>query len=146
MMNIRARFFRELRIAVLLLSICFAIGGRLSARAATTLFADGFEQGLNGWQRGDNNPSSGLVFWDVVDSAFGAEGTHSGTNKVYCAGVGYAGTSASPTYINDMTAYLLRTLDLTGVTNATLNFWYKIPGIETSYDFAKVFLDNTELW
>ena len=60
--------------------------------------------------------------------------------------VNRAGTSSAPSYQNDTTAYLLRSLDLTGYTNATLTFWSKIPGIESSYDFAGVFIDNFQLW
>ncbi len=125
--------------------LCIALTGQ-AARAATTNFFEGFESGLTNWVVGDGNPNDTPAYWGIVNSSFGGEGTHSGSFKAYCAGTGYAGTAASPAYRDSMTAYLARTINLGGYTNATLSFWYKLPGIEGSYDFARVFIGTTELW
>lgn len=119
-----------------------------SAVAQNVIFSDSFENGLVGWQTGDNNigEPGGVCYWGVVDSAFGGEPARTGTNKVYCAAVGYAGTALSPNYRPNMAAYMLRSLDLTGYTNATLSFWFRIPQIETGYDFGKVYIDDALLW
>src|SRR5881296_3089216 len=116
------------------------------ARGATTNFYDGFETGLGSWAVGDANAVDTPAYWGRVDSTFGGEGTHGGAFKAYCAGTGYAGTSTSPTYRNNMSAYLQRTINLAGYTNATLSFWHKIPGIESGYDAARVVVDSTEMW
>ncbi len=117
-----------------------------SASATTTNFVESFESGLTNWIVGDGNPAGTPAYWGVVNSAFGGEGTHSGSFKAYCAAFGYVGTTANPAYTNYMTAYLTRTIDLAGYTNATLSFWHKLPSIEPSYDFAHVLVGNTELW
>jgi hypothetical protein len=137
--------FSHFRKLLFLFTMC-AAAGAFSLRAATTNFVEGFETGLTNWIVGDGNPTGTTAYWGVVDSALGGEGTHTGNFKAYCAGIGYSGTSASPTYQNYMTAYLTRTIDLTGYTNASLSFWYKTPGIELTYDFARVLVGNTELW
>lgn len=112
-----------------------------------TIFSDGFENGLDaGWQFGDANIAGNPAYWSVVNSAFGGELTHTGTNKIYCAGTGFGGTTTAPKYQDSMASYLLRSVDLTGYTNATLGFWFKIPSIETTYDFARVYMDETVLW
>ncbi len=128
------------------LLLLLALAGGPGARGTTTLFSDGFESGLNGWQVGDSNPAGTPAYWGVVDAAFGGVGTHGGTNKLYCAGVGYTGTPANPSYVGGMGAYAMRTLDLSSVTNATLSFWSNIPSIEYLYDSAAVYIDNTEVW
>ena len=118
----------------LFLATCFFLSPLLTSHAET-IFSDGFENGLDAnWQFGDNDIGGTPAYWSVVDSAFGGEATHSGTNKIYCAGVGFDGTTTAPKYQNSMSAYLLRSIDLTGYTNATLSFWFKIPSIETNYD------------
>jgi len=116
------------------------------ARAATTNFFEGFESGLTNWIVGDANPSDTPAYWGPVNSTFGGEGTHAGAFKAYCAASGFAGSSSNPSYRDSMTAYLIRTIDLTGYTNATLSFWHKIPSIESTYDYARVLVDSTELW
>ncbi|HWN95923.1 MAG TPA: lysyl oxidase family protein [Methylomirabilota bacterium] len=117
------------------------------ANAATTNFFESFESGaIPAWSAGDGNPVGPLAYWAVVDSAFGGEGTHSGTRKIYCAGVGHAGTAGAPLYREEMTAYLQRPLDLTGYSNASLSFWFKLPSVETDYDSANVYMDGTLLW
>ncbi len=66
--------------------------------------------------------------------------------KIYCAGFGYAGTTGAPLYRDEMTAYLQRSVNLIGYSNASLGFWFKLPSIETGYDSANVYLDATLLW
>lgn len=118
-----------------------------TAYAQNVIFSDGFENGLVGWQTGDNNILNTPCYWGVVDQAFGGEPTRTGTNKAYCAAIGYAGTALAPNYQPNMSAYLLRPLNLTGYTNATLSFWYRIPTIEGgNFDFAKVFIDDATVW
>jgi len=128
---------------VLLLAVFLA--PKLSAQ--NTIFSETFENGLNGWLVGDNNIDGPPAYWGIVNLTFGGEGqfTPGGSFKAYCAAVGYVGTT-SPNYQLDMSASMERTLDLTGRTNATLKFWYKIPSIETGFDSAKVLIDDVELW
>src|SRR5436190_1305935 len=118
--------------------------------AQQVIFSDGFENGLNGWLTADNNidPPGAPSYWGVVGSTFGGEGTHGGTNKAYCAAVGYVTLGdLSVNYQPNMAATLSRTINLTGYTNATLSFWYKIPSIEgQDYDFIEVLIDNTVIW
>ena len=119
------------------------------AMAQTYLLNEGFGTSFpagNGWTVGDGNASAGLAYWASVDSAFGGEGTHSGNYKGYCAGVGNAGTTAAPRYTNYMDAYMSNTLSLTAYSGANLSFWYKIPSIETGWDYARVWMNNTLLW
>jgi len=133
------------------LFLLFAIGLTPKLPAQTVIFSDGFENGLSGWQAGDYNidlpgtPS----YWGVVNFGFGGTvvGTHSGTNKAYCAAVGFMGTTLSPNYQPNMTAILSRTINLTGYTNATLSFWHQIPAIEgDDYDYVQVLVDNAIVW
>lgn len=113
----------------------------------TVIFFDDFENGLAGWQTGDNNILNTPCYWGVVNQSFGGEGTKSGTNKAYCAAIGHQGSAAAPLYQPNMSAYMLRPLDLTGYTNATLSFWFRIPFIEGGiYDNAKVFIDDAQVW
>ena len=115
-------------------------------QAATTNFFEGFEAGLGAWSVGDANAEGTPAYWGIVDSAFGGEGAHGGTKKIYCAGVGHAGSSSAPLYEDAMTAYLQRSINLSGYSNATLAFWFKLPGIENGYDRAAVYIDSTVLW
>ncbi len=114
--------------------------------AATTNFFEGFEAGLTNWVVGDSNPGGVPAYWGITDSAFGGEGTHGGNSKAYCAASGFLGNASDPRYRDEMSAYLTRTVSLAGQTNATLSFWYKMPTVETSYDYARVVLGTTELW
>jgi hypothetical protein len=123
--------------------------------AQQVIFSDGFEDGTNltanGWVVADNNIDPGLAYWGVVNSAFGGAGVHGGTNKVYCAAVGYVGTPLSPNYTTNMAASLSRTVNLAGYTNATLSFWHKIPTIEDPpsgfmYDYVQVLMDNQVIY
>ena len=95
---------------------------------------------------GDNDVLGTPSYWGVVNAVFGGEGTHGGTNKAYCAAVGFAGTTGSPIYLSDMSAYMLRNIDLTTYTNATLSFWHKISRIEAGYDFVRVLIDDNEIF
>ncbi|MFM1767841.1 MAG: hypothetical protein RJA22_370 [Verrucomicrobiota bacterium] len=134
------RFPSSLAMLALALSLARPAG------AATTNFFTDFEVPLSGWVLGDGNPAGTLCHWGVVDAAFGGEGARGGAFKAYCAAVGYSNTVASPFYRDNATAYLARTVDLTGYTNATLSFWSKIPSIEAGYDVARVYVDATEIW
>lgn len=135
----RAPFLLLLLLAGLLLSA-------RPAGAAVTNFVEDFEAPLTNWIAGDGNPAGVPCYWARVDAAFGGESTHGGAYKGYCAGVGYSNTTASPFYRDSTTAYLARTVDLTGYTNASLSFWSKIPAIEAGYDVARVWIDSTEIW
>jgi len=115
---------------------------------AQTLFSEGFEGLFPGtdWTVGDDNGGGTTAYWDDVNAAFGGEGTHSGSSKGYCAGFGFSGTATAPHYQDSMISFMRRTLDLSGQTSANLIFWYKIPSIETDYDFCSVFIDSVEVW
>jgi hypothetical protein len=112
---------------------------------SVTILSEGFE-GIfpedNGWSVGDSNPFGTDAYWNDVDSAFGGEGTHSGSWKGYCADIGNGGTYSDPAYQNDMTAYMSKTIDLSGYSSAMLSFWHKIPSIEAGYDHARVYIDS----
>jgi hypothetical protein len=115
----------------------------------SVLLSEGFEGSFpndNGWTVGDSNPLGATAYWGAVDSSYGGEGTHSGARKGYCAGVGASGGSASPHYTAYMDAYMFRTINLSGYSNANLSFWYKIPDIEENYDYAYVYVDSTLVW
>lgn len=124
---------------------CVALSA-LPARAITTNFFEGFEAGLTNWVAGDADPTGTNCYWGIVDSAFGAEGTHNGNFKAYSGAVGHHGTTANPVYQNYSVAYLSRTVSLAGQTNATLSFWYKTPTIEPDFDFARVLVNSDVLW
>lgn len=128
------------------LIVAYLISAALTAHAATTNFFESFESGLTNWIVGDGNPTGTPAYWGIVDSAFGGEGTHGGSFKAYCAATGFVGSAAIPRYRDNMAAYLTRTVNLSGYTNATLSFWYKIPSTESCCDVARVLVGNTELW
>lgn len=130
------------RWVVLLAILC----GTLQSRGAITNFFEGFEAGLTNWIVGDGDPFGTPAYWNITDAAFGGEGTRSGNFKGYCAANGFAGTTADPHYQDSMRAYLTRTLNLAGQTNATLSFWYRMPGVEGGFDFARVLIGNSALW
>lgn len=109
--------------------------------AQVTLFTEGFEGAFPGiWLVGAQGPTQ--VYWKDVNGVFGGAGTHSGAWKAYCAGVGYGGTETSPTYQNNMAAYMARTVGLAGYTGAELRFWYNIPSIESCCDSVRVSIDT----
>jgi len=74
---------------------------------ADTLLFEGFEGSFpfdNGWTVGDSNATGTPAYWDDVLNTFGTAGTHSGSWKGYCAGSGFAGTTAAPLYQTYMDA------------------------------------------
>ena len=115
------------------------------ARAQTTILSEGFEGAFPGsWSTGD--PSVPSVYWKDVYNTVGTVTAHSGAWKGYCAGIGYGGTSANPTYTNNMTAFMSRSISLAGYYGANLSFWVNIPSIETGYDRLGVYMDANPLW
>ncbi len=133
------------RVRVGIVLILMGLG--LAGQAQTTLLFEGFEGAFPGsWARGDDNPTGGLAYWKDVNAVFGGRAPRTGNWKGYCAGVGYAGTTAVPLYTNYMTAFLSRTLNLSGQSRVNLRFWNLVPSIETRYDYCRVFLDGVLLW
>jgi hypothetical protein len=128
-----------------LASVLFALS-LLPATAQTTILNEDFEGSFpsdNGWSVGDSNGSGTAAYWDDKDSAFGGEGTHGGSWKGYCAGVGFAGTATSPTYQNSMTAYMSKAINLAGYRSANLSCWYRIPSMEAgSFDKCRIYIDS----
>jgi hypothetical protein len=89
------------------------------ASAQTTNLIEGFESTFpGGWTVGDNNANGTPAYWGKVNSAFGGEGTHGGSYKGYCAGIGYAGTTTNPTNRPSMTAYMQRSISLVGYSKS----------------------------
>lgn len=134
--------------APLLAALALAVAA--VSHAQTTILFEGFEGAFpDAWSVGDGNGAGTPAYWDDVNAAFGGEGAHAGNWKGYCAGFGHGGTTDSPTYQNDMAAYMSRAIDLSGCSSATLSFWYKIPTIESCCDQAKVTLSGIDpilLW
>src|SRR5438445_7711553 len=123
----KARLF----LTLLLCSAQFSL-----SQAQTTILSEGFEGVFPGaWTVDYLDPGGSDATWKDVDASFGGEGTHSGNWKGYCAGIGYLGTPADPQYDYSMTAFMARDIDLTGYSDATLSFWFKIPSIETPFDY-----------
>jgi len=92
---------------------------------SVTLLSENFEGAFpsgNGWSVGDANSAGTSAYWDDVNSSFGGEGTHGGSWKGYCAGVGKAGTDTSPTYQNSTSAYMSKSINLAGLSSASLSF------------------------
>jgi len=113
----------------------------------TTIVSEGFEGIFPGsWNVGDGNPNGSPSYWDKVDAAFGGQSPRSGNWKGYCAGIGYAGATNAPRYTNYMTAYMSRTINLSGYSRVNLRFWNLVPSIETGWDYCRVLLDSTVLW
>jgi hypothetical protein len=106
-------------------------------------FEFGFGDGINGWSVG-YDPASTNAYWDDVDSAFGGEGTWSGNYKGYCAGVGYSGSASTPSYLNDMDAYMSRTVDLTDYDDAYVIFYHQLIGndIFPMVDYGQVLVND----
>ena len=126
----------------------WAWAATLGLQAQTTILSEGFEGDFPGaWSVGDANSSGTPAYWDDVRDDFGGEGARSGSWKGYCAGVGYAGNSANPSYLNSMSAYMSRNINLSGYSSATLTFWYKIPSIESgNYDKLRVYIGSSVIW
>ncbi len=126
--------------------LCILLFSTTRTHAQNVIFSDSFENGLNGWLTGDNDIDGTPCYWGIVNATFGGEGARTGSFKAYCAATGYVGSTTSPNHQPYMAAYLLREVDLTGYTNATLSFWYRLPSIETGYDSAQVIMDDAILW
>ena len=130
-----------------LLCIHCGLAAPPSARGQTTILSEGFEGIFPGdWLVANFDPDGSEVYWGKVNSAFGGEGTHSGSSKAYCAGIGFFGTSANPSYDTYMMSVMARGINLAGYSDATLTFWHKIPSIETGFDDASVLIDNQVIW
>lgn len=130
----------------LVLLLLLLIGQRGGAQTTSTLVNEGFESSFpQGWTVSNTNVTQ-TAGWGKVDTTFGGEATHTGNFKGYCAAIGFLGTSNSPTYTNNMGAFMSRSINLGPFTNAQLSFWYKIPSIEPSFDFARVYIDTTMVW
>jgi hypothetical protein len=117
--------------------------------AQVTIFSENFEASFpdtGAWTVGDDDPFGTTAYWNAVDAAFGGEGTHSGSRKAYCSGIGFGGTMASPTYQSDMTAFMSRTINLGGLSGASLTFWYKLPSLEECCERPRVLIDGTQVW
>lgn len=149
MKNIIGKLLMRLpRVNYSILALCSLvfISTGTTGQGATTLLSETFEGSFpaaNGWSVGDSNTSGTLAYWDDVDSAFGGEGTHSGSWKGYCAGFGFAGTASTPIYQSSMTSYMSKTIDLRGYSSATLSCWYRIPAMEAgSYDKCRIYIDS----
>ena len=131
-----------------LIAVACLVPGALASPISTTIINDGFEGAFPGpWICDDADPSGTPAYWGVVTSGFGGEDAHAGSHMAYCAGVGHAGTVSSPTYQNDMDAFMTRSMNLTFHSSATLSFWYKIPSIDPGgWDYLSVYVDNAEIW
>jgi subtilisin family serine protease len=118
------------------------------ARAQVTLLSEGFEGVFpGGWTVGDANDESDDAYWADVDlTVFGSPPLFNGNRAGYCAGIGYVNTLFGPTYQSDMAAYMSRNIDLTGVSGATLSFWFIIPSIEDGFDGCHVLIDGSFVW
>src|SRR6266487_5781463 len=134
------------------LAVCLVCCFGLSAPSQTILLFEGFEGNFpsdNGWAVGDAN-ADGLVnpYWDDVNLAFGGEGTHTGSRKGYCAGTKYpiGSNEPDPYYEDYMDAFMSRAVNLAGFNSANLTLWHTIPGIETSGDLVRVWIDADLVW
>jgi len=116
-----------------------------SGLTQTTVLFEGFEGAFPGfWVVGDSNAVAPTAYWDDVDSAFGGEGAHTGNWKGYCAGFGFAGSSANPLYQTNMTAVMTHTINLTPYPYANLRFWMKMPSVSAGDNWT-VSIDNNAL-
>ena len=115
---------RATRQTFTLLALLALAASLVTLRAQTTILSEGFEGDFPGaWSVGDGNSAGSPAYWEDVNAVFGGEGTHTGGWKGYCAGIGYSGDTANPSYQNDMAAYMSRTINLVGYVSATLTFW-----------------------
>jgi subtilisin family serine protease len=136
----RFRHLTKLALALILLS-------HATAPAQVAILSDGFEGVFPGsWSVGDADPEGDAAYWADVDVSFGTPPPHSGNWSGYCAGVGFAGLSSAPFYQDSMLAYLQRSVNLSGLSSATLTFWFNIPSIESCCDSCQVYVDDTLVW
>ena len=134
------------RLVALLFGV--ALLSQMTVGAQVMLLFEGFEEVFPGaWSVGDANDEGDEAFWRDVDlNSFGTPPLHSGDWAGYCAGNGFGGFPLAPSYQSDMAAYMRRNLDLTGLTGATLSFWYNIPSIEPGADYCVVYVGGTLVW
>ena len=130
------------------------------ASAQTTILFDSFEGSAsltNRWSVYDGyDPEAVPVSsWGVVGNSVGRgsatiKAARTGTNKVYCAGIGYLGSSTSPQYPGDTSSSTVmeRQINLTGYKTAMLSFWYKcrIPDLELFSDYMTVYIDDIQVF
>jgi hypothetical protein len=88
----------------LLVALAGALGQCLHAQ--NTILFEGFEGAFPGtlWTVGDETGAGTPAYWDDVNASFGGDDPHFGAWKGYCAGIGYAGDAANPTYQDYMAA------------------------------------------
>ena len=142
MNSIGRRMVMSVAVGLSLLGMCLVSPARAQVTILNETFEGIFPEG-NGWSVGDSNPSGTPAYWNDVSNG------HSGYNSSwggYCAGVGYGGTLSSPTYQNNMTAYMSKTVNLTGYSSAALAFKYKIPSIESGWDKFRIYIDSSVVW
>ncbi len=95
------------------------------------LVSEGFEGSFpSGWSVGDANSAGTPAYWGRVASGFAGVTSPSGGYMGYCAGYNYSTANGGPNYRNKMTAYMQRTVDLSGYGLATLTFKSFIPSME----------------
>ncbi len=112
-----------------------------------TVLSEGFEGTFPAhWLVDDANPDGTNASWAPVAATFGNGGAHGGRQKAYCAGVGFDGSPNAPAYRDSMTARLQQTINLSGLTNATLSFWFRIPSLQSCCDAGSVSIDGTPVW
>ena len=110
MMRKLAKWFMALAVTTIALSV---------SAATVTVLEETFEGVFPGnWSVGDANSSGTTAYWKDVNASFGGVSTPDGSAwKGYCAGVGYSGTTSAPQYQNSMSAYMSRSIDLTGAAS-----------------------------
>lgn len=83
----KARTMNKPILSTIMFAVIFAFWGSVGTlKAQTTILSEGFEGNFpsdNGWSVGDANSSGTPAYWDDRDSAFGGEGTRSGSWKGY---------------------------------------------------------------
>ncbi|HWB53420.1 MAG TPA: M12 family metallo-peptidase [Tepidisphaeraceae bacterium] len=91
------------------------------------IFSETFDGTISDWKIASANQN---IQWGGEPSGFGGETAHSGQKMVYSVGIGYDGTSQSPTVPSGTDDVLYHSIDLTNYPNAYLSFWYNIPSID----------------
>ena len=154
--------FRSITHPLWFTSLCAVLAALFSATTAsaqTTILFDSFEGNANLTNRwsvydGYDPEAEPTAAWGIVGNSFGRgsatiKAARTGTNKVYCAAIGYLGTTSSPRYQGDTTSTVMeRTFNLTGYNTATLSFWYKcrIPDLELFSDYMTVYIDDVQVF
>ena len=101
-----------------------------SLRAQTAIWFESFENRTaftNNWMvASDYSEEENRALWGIVPQTFGSQGSRTGTNKAYCAGIGYQVDGQNVPYYPDlMSTYMEREIDLLNFSSATVTFWYK---------------------